>query len=30
VMRHSWWYGQPGAEATERDIAELRRVEQAG
>lgn len=22
-MRHAWWYGRPGDEATERDVAEL-------
>jgi hypothetical protein len=25
-LRHSWWYGPPGEEATERDVAELQRV----
>jgi len=25
-MRHSWWYGPPGGEAEERDVAELTRV----
>ena len=22
-MRHAWWYGQPGEEATEREVAEV-------
>ncbi len=26
VLRHSWWYGRPGGEAVERDVAELRRI----
>jgi len=25
-LRHSWWYGAPGEEAIERDVAMLRRV----
>lgn len=25
-LRHSWWYGAPGGEAIERDVAVLRRV----
>jgi len=25
-IRHSWWYGSPGEDATERDVAELERV----
>jgi hypothetical protein len=25
-MRHSWWYGRPGEEAIERDVAVLRRL----
>jgi len=26
-LRHSWWYGAPGEQATERDVAELVRTE---
>jgi hypothetical protein len=22
-LRHAWWYGRPGEQATERDVAEL-------
>jgi hypothetical protein len=25
-LRHSWWYGRPGGEAEERDVATLQRV----
>lgn len=25
-LRHSWWYGRPGEEAIERDVAVLRRL----
>jgi hypothetical protein len=25
-LRHAWWYGRPGEEAVERDIAELTRI----
>ncbi len=25
-LRHAWWYGSPGEEATERDVAELELV----
>jgi hypothetical protein len=25
-MRHSWWYGRPGEEAIERDVAVVRRL----
>jgi hypothetical protein len=25
-LRHSWWYGPPGGEAVERDVALLRRM----
>jgi hypothetical protein len=25
-LRHSWWYGQPGGEAVERDVSELVRT----
>jgi hypothetical protein len=27
-LRHAWWYGPPGGEAAERDVAELRIVTQ--
>ena len=27
-LRHAWWYGQPGGEATERDVAVLELVTQ--
>jgi hypothetical protein len=26
-IRHSWWYGRPGGEAIERDVAVLNRVQ---
>jgi hypothetical protein len=26
-LRHAWWYGRPGGEAVERDVAELDRVD---
>ncbi len=26
-LRHAWWYGSPGDEAVERDVAELTRVD---
>ena len=26
TLRHSWWYGRPGQEPEERDVAELTRV----
>jgi hypothetical protein len=26
-LRHSWWYGRPGDEAVERDVAELTRAD---
>jgi hypothetical protein len=25
-LRHAWWYGSPGEQATERDVAELELV----
>jgi hypothetical protein len=26
-LRHAWWYGSPGSDAVERDVAELARVD---
>jgi len=26
-LRHAWWYGRPGEEAVERDVAELARID---
>ena len=26
-LRHAWWYGPPGDEAVERDVADLTRVD---
>jgi len=26
-LRHAWWYGPPGQEAVERDVAELQRID---
>jgi len=26
-LRHAWWYGRPGGEAVQRDVAELARVD---
>jgi hypothetical protein len=27
-LRHVWWYGRPGGEAIERDVAELQRIDE--
>ena len=29
-MRHAWWYGAPGDELAERDVAEVERVRLTG